>query len=199
MGRQLVVLALLGLLQGCVSPIDMQQTSRYYLGEAGALNHYTIHRPANWTIQSDARLYIAQGHFLPVGHAYARPNVVAEEAFNAAVNVFPRVRRAARPAGLDEALEEARSHYADFLLYTRFARAQDGLASRVTREQQGSLPVLGNDQAVLQLTLFDVGSGRQLDYAMIEARGGFLQFFRQPPEALLRRPLDDYMQRLIAH
>ena len=194
----ILLLLVTGLLQACVSPSDMQKTSRYYLGDVGALNHYTIHRPANWTVQPDSRMYIAQGHFLPVDHAYARPNVVAEEAFHAAVNVFPRVRRAAQPLGLEEALTEARSHHADYLLYTRFARARDGVGSREHWEESGSFRELGIDRAVLQMTLFEVSSQRQVDYAVIEARGGFLQFYRQAPEDLLRRPLDDYMQRLIA-
>ncbi|SDU07169.1 DUF4823 domain-containing protein [Halopseudomonas salegens] len=195
--RCLVVLGAV-MLAGCVSPSDMQKTSRHYLGDMGAMNHYRLERPANWTLQPDSRLYIAQGHFLPVDNPYARPNVVAEEAFYAAVNVFPRVRRAENPLGLEQALAEAQSHYADYLLYTRFARAKDAVGSSEHWSVSRQFRDLGTDRAILQMTLFEVNSGRQVDYAVIHTRGGFLQFYQQKPEDLLRRPLDDYMNRLIA-
>ena len=99
----LMLLAVL-LLSGCMKPSDLQDQAGYYLGDAGVLNHYRIKRSSTWVIQSDSKLYIAQGHFLPVGNPYARPNVVAEEAFAAAVEVFPVVRRAQQPLGLEEAL-----------------------------------------------------------------------------------------------
>ena len=79
----LMLLAVL-LLSGCMKPSDLQDQAGYYLGDAGVLNHYRIKRSSTWVIQSDSKLYIAQGHFLPVGNPYARPNVVAEEAFAAA-------------------------------------------------------------------------------------------------------------------
>ncbi|BDX20404.1 MAG: DUF4823 domain-containing protein [Pseudomonadales bacterium] len=192
----LMLLAVL-LLSGCMKPSDLQDQAGYYLGDAGVLNHYRIKRSSTWVIQSDSKLYIAQGHFLPVGNPYARPNVVAEEAFAAAVEVFPVVRRAQQPLGLEEALAEARSFGYDYLLYTRFAAADDAVGSIEEWEESGQWGDLGLDRGVLQLMLLEVGTRHLVDFARIETRGGFLQFYKASPEDLLRPPLQDYTGQLL--
>ena len=192
----LMLLAVL-LLSGCMKPSDLQDQAGYYLGDAGVLNHYRIKRSSTWVIQSDSKLYIAQGHFLPVGNPYARPNVVAEEAFAAAVEVFPVVRRAQQPLGLEEALAEARSFGYDYPLYTRFAAADDAVGSIEEWEESGQWGDLGLDRGVLQLMLLEVGTRHLVDFARIETRGGFLQFYKASPEDLLRPPLQDYTGQLL--
>ena len=192
----LMLLAVL-LLSGCMKPSDLQDQAGYYLGDAGVLNHYRIKRSSTWVIQSDSKLYIAQGHFLPVGNPYARPNVVAEEAFAAAVEVFPVVRRAQQPLGLEEALAEARSFGYDYLLYTRFAAADDAVGSIEEWEESGHWGDLGLDRGVLQLMLLEVGTRHLVDFARIETRGGFLQFYKASPEDLLHPPLQDYTGQLL--
>jgi hypothetical protein len=192
----LMLLAVL-LLSGCMKPSDLQDQAGYYLGDAGVLNHYRIKRSSTWVIQSDSKLYIAQGHFLPVGNPYARPNVVAEETFAAAVEVFPVVRRAQQPLGLEEALAEARSFGYDYLLYTRFAAADDAVGSIEEWEESGQWGDLGLDRGVLQLMLLEVGTRHLVDFARIETRGGFLQFYKASPEDLLRPPLQDYTGQLL--
>ncbi|WP_321347612.1 DUF4823 domain-containing protein [Halopseudomonas oceani] len=196
MRKALILLGII-MLSGCMKPSDMQDQASYYLGDAGVLNHYRIQRSSTWVLQSDSKLYIAQGHFLPVGNPYARPNVVAEEAFAAAVEVFPIVRRAEQPLGLEEALTEARSYGYDYLLYTRFASAEDAVGSVEQWEDSGRWEDLGLDRAVLQLMVFEVGTRHLVDYARIETRGGFLQFYKASPDDLLRPPLQDYTGQLL--
>ncbi|GGE39087.1 lipoprotein [Halopseudomonas oceani] len=196
MRKALILLGMI-MLSGCMKPSDMQDQASYYLGDAGVLNHYRIQRSSTWVLQSDSKLYIAQGHFLPVGNPYARPNVVAEEAFAAAVEVFPIVRRAEQPLGLEEALTEARSYGYDYLLYTRFASAEDAVGSVEQWEDSGRWEDLGLDRAVLQLMVFEVGTRHLVDYARIETRGGFLQFYKASPDDLLRPPLQDYTGQLL--
>ncbi|QJD58472.1 DUF4823 domain-containing protein [Pseudomonas sp. gcc21] len=191
--RWFALLLGLAVMAGCMKPSDMRESARYYLDDAGLTNNYRITRSATWTLQSDSSLYIAQGHFVPVGHPYSRPNVVAEEAFAAAVQLFPLVQRAHQPAGLDEALSQAQSHRADYLLYTRFASAQAGDAER-SQDQWGEV---GIDEAKLQLILMETSTRRVVDFVTIETRGGFLQFFKAKPSTLLRPPLEDYTRRLL--
>ncbi len=196
MRKALVLLGIL-VLAGCMKPSEMQDQASYYLGDAGVLNHYRIQRSSTWVLQSDSKLYIAQGHFLPIGHSYARPNVVAEEAFAAAVELFPIVRRAQQPLGLEEALAEARGYGYDYLLYTRFASADDAVGSVEQWEESGQWEDVGLDRAVLQLMVFEVGTRHLVDYARIETRGGFLQFYKASPDDLLRPPLKDYTGQLL--
>ncbi|WP_341705928.1 DUF4823 domain-containing protein [Halopseudomonas sp.] len=196
MRKALVLLGIL-VLAGCMKPSDMQDQASYYLGDAGVLNHYRIQRSSTWVLQSDSKLYIAQGHFLPIGHSYARPNVVAEEAFAAAVELFPIVRRAQQPLGLEEALAEARGYGYDYLLYTRFASAADAVGSVEQWEESGQWEDVGLDRAVLQVMVFEVGTRHLVDYARIETRGGFLQFYKASPDDLLRPPLKDYTGQLL--
>jgi len=188
---------LLAMLAGCMKPSDMTQQAGYYLGDAGLLNHYEINRSSTWKLQSDSKLYIAQGHFLPVGHPYARPNVVAEEAFTAAVEVFPMVRRAQQPLGLEEALLEARSYQYDYLLYTRFASADEAIGNREQWETSEQWENVGADSGVLQLILMEVGTRHLVDFTTINTRGGFLQFYNASPDDLLLPPLQDYTRQLL--
>ncbi|MEL0169570.1 MAG: DUF4823 domain-containing protein [Pseudomonadaceae bacterium] len=196
MHKALILLGIV-MLSGCMKPSDMQDQASYYLGDAGLLNHYRIQRSSTWVLQSDSKLYIAQGHFLPIGNPYARPNVVAEEAFAAAVEVFPIVRRAQQPLGLEEALAQARSYGYDYLLYTRFASAEDAVGSVEQWEESGQWDDVGLDRAILQLMVFEVGTRHLVDYARIETRGGFLQFYKASPDDLLRPPLQDYTGQLL--
>ena len=191
--RWIALLLGLAVLGGCMKPSDLRESARYYLDDAGLTNNYRINRSATWTLESDSSLYIAQGHFLPVGHPYSRPNVVAEEAFAAAVQVFPLVQRAQQPAGLDEALNQARSERADYLLYTRFARAEGA----DPEQQQDQWSELGVDKAMLQLILMETSTRHVVDFVTIETGGGFLQFFKAKPSTLLRPPLEDYTRRLL--
>ncbi|MEH6564521.1 MAG: DUF4823 domain-containing protein [Halopseudomonas sp.] len=195
--RRLGMMLLLAMLAGCMKPSDMTQQAGYYLGDAGVLDHYEIKRSNTWRLQSDSKLYIAQGHFLPVGNPYARPNVVAEEAFAAAVEIFPMVRRAQQPLGLEEALLEARSYQYDYLLYTRFASAEDQVGSREQWEASERWEDIGADSGVLQLILMEVGTRHLVDFATIKTKGGFLQFYKASPEDLLRPPLQDYTRQLL--
>jgi hypothetical protein len=196
MRKEWVLIGVL-LLAGCMKPSDLQQQAGYYLGDVGLLNHYRITRSSTWTLQSDSGLYIAQGHFVPAGNAYARPNVVAEAAFTAAVEVFPAVRRATRPLGRDEALEEARSYGYDYLLYTRFAAANDAVGSREEWEASERWGDIGRDRGVLPLPRIELASGHLVDFARIEVSGGFLQFYQASPDELLRPPLLDYTGQLL--
>ena len=50
---------------------------------------------------------------------------------------------------------------------------------------------------MLQLMLLEVGSRHLVDYARIETRGGFLQFYNASPDDLLRPPLQDYTRQLL--
>lgn len=192
-----VLLSALAGIAGCVKPSDMQQTARYYMGDAGLMDHYTITRQFNWGLQADSSLFIAQGHFVPVGHPYARPNVVAEEAFIAAVKVFPLVRRAEAPMGLEEALDQAYLQGMDYLLYTRFASAEDGVGDREHWEESRRLADVGIDRATLHLILMETATRRLIDHAVIRSRGGFLQFYQSEPADLLRPPLEDYTRQLL--
>lgn len=185
------------MLAGCMKPSDMQKEARYYLGDTGLMNHYEIHRSASRKLQSDSQFYIAQGHFVPVGHPYARPNVVAEEAFAAAVKVFPRVRRAEQPLGLEEALAAARLQRAHYLLYSRFASAREGVSTAEQWESSEGWGDVGIDRAVLQLILMETSTEHVVDFVTIETRGGFMQFYKANAEDLLRPPLEDYTRRLL--
>ncbi|WP_256582240.1 DUF4823 domain-containing protein [Pseudomonas sp. MYb185] len=190
----MTILALL-LLAGC-TPSQMRDEGRYYLSDAGLLDNYQIKRSGNWRLQADSRLYIGQSHFVPVGHVYARPNILAEEAFAAAVQVFPMVQRAEQPLGLDQALMRTREQGLDYLLYTRFASAQSSAGTQPSEQaaQQGHV---GRDRVVLQLLLMEASSERVIDFVTIESRTGFLAFYKSRPEDLLREPMQDYTRQLL--
>src|SRR5690606_18337950 len=130
---------------GCVNVSDFAKGTRYHLRDAGILDYSDTRRSSSWRLQPDSFIYIAQGHFVPPGEVYPRPNVVAEEAFNGFVEYFPMVRRAREPMGLEEALAQASAVGAHYLLYTRFAAADDRIGSFDELNEQRALDRLGVD------------------------------------------------------
>lgn len=196
MRNVIAVLALLTL-GGCMNVSDMVSGTEYHLRDAGFLDHGRTERMASRRLQQDSFIYIAQGHFVPPGGAYPRPNVVAEEAFNGFVEYFPMVRRARLPVGLEEAMSEARAAGAHYLLYSRFAYADDRIGTMEEWEDQEELDRLGTDRGVVQLMLIETNTRYLVDTARIRSRGGFLTFYDAQPEDLLGPPLQEYARSLL--
>lgn len=192
----LLVLAVMAL-SGCMKVSDLADGATDQLRDVGLLDHSQTSRSNNWRLQPDSFIYIAQGHFVPPGHAYPRPNVVAEEAFKGFVEYFPMVRRARAPAGLEEAMAEARTIGAHYLLYSRFAYADDRIGTVEEWEDQEALDRLGTDRSVIQLMLIETNTRYLVDTARIRSRGGFLTFYDAKPEYLLGPPLQDYARKLL--
>lgn len=195
MKRLLMLLVLLGL-TGCMKVSDMADGTLYQLRDAGVLDHAHIQRNSTWRLQADSLIYIAQGHFVPPGHA-TPANVVAEQAFAGFVEYFPMVRRAPAPQGLEEAMQVARGQGAHYLLYLRFASADDRIGTYDEWADQEALDRLGVDKGVIQLMLLETNTRYLLDYARIRQRGGFLTFYDKKPQDLIGPPLREYAQRLI--
>lgn len=189
----LVMLAL----SGCMNVSDMAESTRYHLRDVGVLDHSETRRAASRRLQADSFIYIAQGHFVPPGDAYPRPNVVAEEAFKGFVEYFPMVRRAREPMGLEQAMNQAASAGAHYLLYTRFAAADDRIGSFDELNEQRALDRLGVDNGVVQLMLIETGTRYLVDNARIRSRGGLLWLYDNQPEEQLGPPLRDYARRLL--
>lgn len=195
--RNLLVVLVLAALGGCMSVSDMGVVARDQLGDAGVLDHSETRRSTNFRLQPDSFIYIAQGAFVPPGSAYPRPNVVAEEAFNGFIQYFPMVRRAKAPAGLDDALNEARDAGAHYLLYTRFANADDRIGTTDEWQDQEAVDRLGVDHGVIQLMVIETSTRYLIDTATIRARGGLLTLYDKRPQDLLGPPLTDYARRLL--
>ena len=192
LSRLLVAVAVLALV--ACTPSQMRDEGRYYLSDAGLLESYQIQRSGNWRLQADSRLYIAQSHYDPVGYAHARPNILAEEAFAAAVQVFPMVRRAEQPLGREEALTRARQEGMDYVRYTRFASASSSTRDDRPEPPQGTV---GRDRVVLQMLLMEAATERLVDFVTIENRTGFLNLGKSRPEDLLREPMQAYTRQLL--
>ncbi len=195
--RWLSMLVAILALGGCMRVSDMAEGAREHLSDAGILDHSQTQRSSSWRLQPDSFIYIAQGHFVPPGNGYPRPNVVAEEAFEAFVEYFPVVRRAPQPLGLEEAMAQARGAGAHYLLYTRFAAADDRIGSFDELNEQRALDRLGVDSGVVQLMLIETGTRYLVDTARIRSRGGLLNLYDAKPDQLLGPAMHDYARRLL--
>lgn len=195
--RSLVLLLTLLALSGCMTVSDMGDGVHEQMSDAGLLDHSDTARAYNRRLQPDSFIYIAQGAFIPPGGAYPRPNVVAEEAFNGFIEYFPMVRRAQAPMGLDDAMTEARAAGANYLLYTRFAKADDRISNGDEWHDQQAVDRLGVDNGVVQLMLIETSTRYLIDSARIRMRGGILTFHDTKPQDLLGPPLADYARSLM--
>ena len=195
--RGLCVLLAFLALGGCMKVSDLGEGARYQMSDAGLLDHSNTRRSNSLRIQPDSFIYIAQGPFAPIGDPYVRPNVVAEEAFNGFVEYFPMVRRAKEPAGLDQAMTDARGFGAHYLLYTRFARADDRISNSDEWLDQEEISRLGVDSGVIQVMLIETSTQYLIDTATIRSRGGLLTFHDTKPAELIGPPLATYARSLI--
>lgn len=195
--RNLAIAFALAMLGGCMSVSDMGNGVREQLSDAGVLNHSKTQRAHTWRLQPDSFIFIAQGHFVPPGNAYPRPNVVAEEAFKGFIDYFPMVRRARQAEGLEEAMSEARAAGANYLLYCRFAKADDRIGNENEWEDQEAVDRLGVDTAVIHMMLVETNTRYLVDTATIRMRGGLLTMYDNKPQDLLAPPLEDYARSLL--
>lgn len=195
--RSLLLIVGVLLLSGCMKASDLADSAIYHLGDIGVLDHSQTRRASPWRLQADSFIYIAQGHFVPPGDAHPRPNVVAEEAYKGFIEYFPMVRRAKAPLGLEEALGQAREAGAHYLLYSRFASADDRIGTVEEWEDQEALDRLGTDRGVIQLMLIETNTRYLVDTARIRSRGGLLTLYDAKPEDLIGPALQDYARRLL--
>ncbi|CAH0211329.1 DUF4823 domain-containing protein [Pseudomonas mediterranea] len=195
--RSLVLLLAVLALAGCMNVSDMGEGVRYHMSDAGLLDHSDSRRVNNLRIQPDSFIYIAQGAFAPPGGAYPRPNVVAEEAFNGFIEYFPMVRRARVPEGLDQAMGEARAAGAHYLLYTRFAKADNRIGNSDEWLDEEAVDRLGVDTSVIQIMLIETSTQYLIDTARIKSRGGLLTFHDKQPQDLIATPLREYARSLL--
>lgn len=187
----------LATVSGCMNVSDMASSTEYHLRDAGVLDHSETRRSNTWRLQPDSFVFIAQSPFVPPGKDHPRPNVVAEEAFKAFVEYFPLVRRAARPEGLDAAMNEARTVGAHYVLYTRFAAADDRIGNLEEWEDEEAVDRLGVDTSVIQLMLIETSTRYLVDSARIRNRGGILTMYDNAPQDMLHQPFDQYAQGLL--
>ncbi|MCE5362987.1 DUF4823 domain-containing protein [Pseudomonas anguilliseptica] len=195
--RSLLLIMSVLLLSGCMKASDLADEAIYQLRDVGVLDHSQTRRASPWRLQADSFIYIAQGHFVPPGGAYPRPNVVAEEAYKGFIEYFPMVRRAKAPLGLEESLTQAREAGAHYLLFSRFAYADDRIGTVEEWEDQEALDRLGTDRGVIQLMLIETNTRYLVDTARIRSRGGFLTLYDAKPEDLIGPALQDYARRLL--
>ena len=195
--RYLLLLVALATLAGCMKPSDLYDGAQSQLRDVGLLDYSKTQRMASRRIQSDSVVFIAQGPFAPPGHGYARPNVVAEVAFDRFVEYFPYVRRARSAIGLDEARAEAIAAGAHYLLYTRFAHIDDAINTLEEWEEQEDFDRVGLDRAVIQMMLIELNTGFLVDTTTIYGRGGLLTFYDEKPENLIGLPLEQYARSLL--
>jgi len=195
--RSLVLVLASLALSGCMTVSDMAEGTRYQMSDAGLLDHSDTRRTNSIRIQPDSFVFIAQGAFTPPGSAYPRPNVVAEEAFNGFVEYFPMVRRAQAPEGLEQAMSEARSAGAHYLLHTPFAKADDRIRNAHEWADHQAAHRLGIDSGVIQIMLIETSTQYLIDTARIRSRGGLLTFHDNKPEDLIARPLPQYARSLL--
>ena len=128
---------------------------------------------------------------------YPRPNVIAEVAFDGFIEYFPMVRRARAPEGLDAAMGEARAAGAHYLLYTRFASADDRIGNSDEWLDQEAVDRLGIDKGVIQLMLIETSTQYLIDTARIKSRGGLLTLHDKQPQDLIATPLREYARSLL--
>ncbi len=93
-------------------------------------------------------------------------------------------------------MTEARNFGAHYLLYTRFARADDRIGNSDEWLDQDEISRLGIDSGVIQVMLIETSTQYLIDTATIRSRGGLLTFHDNKPADLIGPPLAKYARSL---
>ena len=101
------------------------------------------------------------------------------------------------PFTLEQAMAEARAAGAHYLLYCRFAKADDRIGNADEWADQEALDRVGLDSGVIQIMLIETSTQYLIDTARIRSRGGLLTFHDNKPEDLIARPLAQYARGLL--
>ena len=190
-----IMLGLLLTLSGCMPVSDMLEATREQFADVGLLDHSQTQRGASRRVQADSFIYIAQEDFLAIQDR-DQANTLANEAYRSFAEYFPRVRRAEAPLTLPQAIRQARSAGAHYLLFGRVAVEDDRIGTTLEWEDQQSYGRLGVDRGVVQLMLIETASEYPVDSARIVTRGGLLMLYATRPQDLLGVPLRQYAQNL---
>jgi hypothetical protein len=94
-------------------------------------------------------------------------------------------------------MAEARAAGAHYLLYTRFAKADDRIGNSDEWLDQEYVDRLGIDSGVIQIMLIETSTQYLIDTARIKSRGGLLTFHDTSPGDLIGPPLQQYARSLI--
>lgn len=189
------MLGMLLVLGGCMPVSDMLEATREQFADVGLLDHNQTQRTASRRLQADSFIYIAQDTFL-VQSDSGRANALAEETYYSFGEYFPRVRRAEAPMPLTQALHQARSAGAHYLLFGRVAVEDDRIGTLVEWEDQQDYGRLGVDRGVVKLLLIETATEFPVDSARIVTRGGLLTLYATRPQDLLGAPLRQYARNL---
>lgn len=193
--RRSIMLGMLLALGGCMPVSDMLEATREQFADVGLLDHSQTQRAASRRLQADSVIYIAQDEFLPQQDRQ-RANALAEEAYRHFGEYFPRVRRAQAPVSLNQALAQARSAGAHYLLFGRVAVEDDRIGTALEWEDQQDYGRLGVDRGVVKLLLIETATEFPVDSARIVTRGGLLTLYATRPQDLLGAPLRQYARNL---
>ena len=193
--RRSIMLGMLLALGGCMPVSDMLEATREQFADVGLLDHSQTQRAASRRLQVDSVIYIAQDEFLPQQDRQ-RANALSEEAYRHFGEYFPRVRRAQAPVSLNQALAQARSAGAHYLLFGRVAVEDDRIGTALEWEDQQDYGRLGVDRGVVKLLLIETATEFPVDSARIVTRGGLLTLYATRPQDLLGAPLRQYARNL---
>ncbi len=138
-----MVLSVLAL-GGCMTVSDLGEGARYQMSDAGLLDHSNTRRSNSLRIQPDSFIYIAQGHLHPWATLMCDPMWWPKKPIMALSNTSLWCAAPKAPLGLDQAMTEARGFGAHYLLYTRFARADDRIGNSDEMAGSGRNQPFGN-------------------------------------------------------
>lgn len=186
--RLLVVFCLLFSSQSCVTPHRMAQGIRGISGEVGMTDSHRVKRSNNWVLARGSQLFVA----------FPRTELFDADLLDQIVTAFrqycPASARGDSRESYQQALISASQLNSDYLVYPQLMSRDENTG--LWEVIMTTLPYSEKQRAdiKLRLTLYAVDTGKIVDQALLQGRGGFFTAADKQVELLLAAPLDEYVR-----
>ncbi len=177
-------------------PSDIGKELHRYAVDLRLVDNSQIGYHNNWVIPRDSRILVVSGPGLKIDEVNYQA-ALTKEVYQVFTARFPYTQRYPKSQpSLLTALNTARNHRHQFVLYTQLLFFDDKVSNWIEWEYSEDIRRVGPDRISARLTLVETSSEYIVDSILLQSNSGWLTFYNDKPDELFRGPIEDYADRL---
>jgi hypothetical protein len=193
--KHLFFVFVVSLIVGC-TPQYTKNIIKSGLQEANMISDSTLITTRQWVLPRTVSLYVP----LPKDRwSIALRRRLKEELSLALNQSFVTVRQSEQERSINQALEDARVHGIDYVVYPQLAVYKNKISSLIELDEDfEDYTQLGFDRFGVLLKLYDVQASKIVDVTQVQASSGLLSIARSTPASLFDGAFKVYSESLVS-